>query len=66
MLKQEKIDVIISSPLQRCLDTIAATAKYHNLEIITDERITEINTGKADGKPYLDKTFKIDEPEGEE
>lgn len=41
MLKEEKIDVIISSPLNRCLDTISETANVHDIEIEVDSRLRE-------------------------
>jgi broad specificity phosphatase PhoE len=50
MLKGENIDVIISSPMNRCLDTIRETAKFHNIEVIIDERLTEMNPGELDGQ----------------
>jgi broad specificity phosphatase PhoE len=53
MLKNEKIDMIFSSPMNRCLETIRETAELHNIEVVIDERLNETNTGKDDGKPYI-------------
>lgn len=50
MLKKEKIDYIISSPLNRCLDTISETAKFHNIEVEIDSRLRETDCGEDDGK----------------
>lgn len=40
-MHDEKVDIIYSSPLQRCLDTITPFAKKEDLEIYIDPRITE-------------------------
>ena len=41
MLKSEEIDMIFSSPLDRCLSTIQDTAAHFNLEVMTDDRLRE-------------------------
>lgn len=50
MLENEEIDVIISSPLNRCLDTITKTAKFHDIDIEIDSRLRETDCGTDDGK----------------
>jgi 2,3-bisphosphoglycerate-dependent phosphoglycerate mutase len=44
-----EIDAIYSSPYQRCLSTINATALLHELEVIQDERLRESKYGELDG-----------------
>lgn len=41
VLKNEQIDVFISSPYRRCVDTISGLAQLHHQEIIIDERLRE-------------------------
>lgn len=41
-LKNEKITAIITSPYLRCKHTAEIINKYHNLDIIEDERFNEI------------------------
>ena len=50
-LKDEKIDLIISSDLNRAHDTAKAIAKYHpGVKLITDERLRERHLGRFQGK----------------
>lgn len=44
-LKNEKIDVIISSPFLRTLETAKPIAKKLGIEIVTDDRIREWDVG---------------------
>ena len=74
-LKDEKIDVIFSSDLQRVVDTTKEIAKYHNVPIHYTSELREISFGIFEGKhradylKYLEKT-KLSEldfkPEGGE
>lgn len=48
------IEAIYSSPLKRTIDTAEAVNKYHNLPIIRDEGLIEINGGVWEGKPWAD------------
>ena len=41
MLKNEDIDMIFSSPLDRCLNTIKETADHYGIDVITDSRLRE-------------------------
>ncbi len=50
ILKNEKIDLIFASPLQRAQETAGFIAKEHGLEIQTEERVKEINFGEHEGK----------------
>ena len=46
MLKDKKIDLCITSPLRRTIDTAKYALKYHpNTKIETDQRIIERNYG---------------------
>lgn len=44
-----KIDLIISSPLERALQTAEIINKYKNVPIIIDERLKERNFGEFEG-----------------
>ncbi|MEK7460174.1 MAG: class I tRNA ligase family protein [Patescibacteria group bacterium] len=53
-LKKEKIDLIITSPFTRTKETTAIVAKDVGItaqNIITDDRIKEVDTGVFDGRP---------------
>lgn len=49
-LNDEKIDLIISSPLKRALQTAKIINKTKNIPIIIDERISERDFGEFEGK----------------
>lgn len=51
-LKDKKIDIIFSSPLSRCLELANKVAAFHDLEVIVDERLREIDLGRWDGETY--------------
>ncbi len=56
-IKERKIDIIITSPFLRTKETAEIVAKAIGLgaqEIITDERIKEIDTGVFDGRPIAE------------
>lgn len=48
-LKEVPIDICYASPLSRSYDTAAMCAEPHNLSIIKDERLLEINHGEWEG-----------------
>ncbi|MFN2537655.1 MAG: histidine phosphatase family protein [Mycobacteriales bacterium] len=50
-LKAVPLDALVSSPLDRCLDTVAAIAEGRALEITQDERLGECRYGDWTGKP---------------
>ncbi len=52
LLEKEDIDVIISSPLGRCKDTMKPYLEKTKKEIIFDDRLKETNPWILDGKPY--------------
>lgn len=53
--KNEKFDLIYSSPLRRAVQTANIMNRYHNVEIIKDNRLIEIDRGIFTGR--LKKTF---------
>jgi broad specificity phosphatase PhoE len=53
-LHEENIDVIYSSPLQRCIDTIEPFSKKEQLPIIIDSRITEFRFDCMQDKSWND------------
>jgi len=48
-LKQEKIQAIYSSPLQRAQDTALAIARYHQLPVEIEPSLKEIEVGELEG-----------------
>jgi len=51
-LADKKIDIIFCSPLQRTKETAEIISKNIKAEIIFDERLTEVECGKFEGKDY--------------
>ena len=49
LLSTEPIDAIYSSPKLRAMKTAQAINIFHEMEIITDDRLVEINAGKWEG-----------------
>ncbi len=49
VLRDEPVDVIVSSPLQRAVLTAQSIARYHPLPILTDPGLKEVNVGVFDG-----------------
>ncbi len=60
-LKQEKIQAIYSSPLQRSLDTAKAIAYYHRLEVGIEPSLREIEAGQLEGVPVSELSTRLDE-----
>lgn len=56
-LENKKIDIIISSPLQRAYQTAKAVADRFGLEIIKDERLIEQNYGIYEGVDRFNENF---------
>lgn len=48
-LASEKLQVIISSDLQRARDTARAIVHYHNLPVLEDPDLREISMGEWEG-----------------
>lgn len=51
--KDTQFDVIFTSPLMRTMQTANIMNQYHNVKIIKDERLIEIDQGYFAGKKYL-------------
>ena len=54
--KNVKFDVIYSSPLMRTMQTSNIMNKYHNIKIIKDQRLIEIDQGIFSGKSKFELT----------
>lgn len=62
ILKNHPIDVLISSPLKRAIQTAQEVLKsMPNVPFVTDERLTEVNVGEIEGLHYT----KVQEKFGE-
>lgn len=62
-LKDEKIDLIISSDLDRALDTAKAVIKFHEgVDLVLDERLRERCFGGLEGKKRKDLGIPMDMP----
>lgn len=49
-LKEEKIDLIICSPLKRCRQTAEIINQSHNVSVLFEKRLLEISYGEIEGK----------------
>jgi broad specificity phosphatase PhoE len=58
-LKDEKIEMVFSSPLSRCLAVAEMVADLHGLEVMVDDRLRELDLGRWDGE-MLDEIVKRD------
>lgn len=63
-LKDFSIDQILSSPLRRAQDTAAAIARYHHLQVKTEDLLREWNCGLLDGVPAEVFRKKLQESNG--
>ena len=52
MLKPLNISAIYSSPIDRALQTAQIVGKHCGLEIVTDDRLIELDMGKFTKVPY--------------
>ena len=55
-LENEKIDIIICSPLKRALQTAEIINKYHNVKIIQDIRLIDTDQGIFSRRKYSSLT----------
>ena len=53
-LKNEKIDLIVSSDLKRAYNTALSHAKLHNLEVIPNKMLREVYLGAWEGQKTAD------------
>lgn len=51
-LRNTKIDVLYSSPLKRAFTTAQAVNRYHDLPILQDNDLMELNGGEWEGVPW--------------
>lgn len=56
-MKDIPIDLVISSPLQRALQTADCITEGRNIPIVTDERIQEISFGDWEGESLINSTI---------
>lgn len=66
ILKDEKIDIIISSPMIRAMQTAIIINKYHNLNIVEKEELLERNYGKLEGINYDELTNHMEKIHNED
>jgi len=60
-LKQEKIQAIYSSPLQRAQDTARTIARYHQLSVEIEPSLKEIEVGELEGMSIADVAEHLSE-----
>lgn len=60
-LKDEKIEAVYSSPLQRALLTAQEIAQIHHLEVKKLDSLLEINAGTLEGALIADLKLRLDE-----
>jgi len=60
-LKNEKFDRIITSPLKRASATARAIGIHHNLPIIVENDLHELNAGEFEGLTYQDLRLRYTE-----
>ncbi len=53
-LRNVPFTALYSSPLKRAFKTAQAIDRYHNLEIVRDRRLVEIDMGDWEGRPWED------------
>jgi len=51
-VEQMNISAIYSSPIERAKHTAEIVAKHNSLDVITDDRLIELDMGKFTGVPY--------------
>ena len=54
MLSAEPIDIFYTSYKKRAIKTMEGINLYHNVPVVNDERLTEINAGKWEGMSLTD------------
>ncbi|MFI3242332.1 MAG: histidine phosphatase family protein [Alphaproteobacteria bacterium] len=60
-LKSLNIDIILSSPLKRALQTTEFANKTLNTKVVVDDRFTEVNVGEIEGLHYTEIQEKYGE-----
>ncbi len=64
-LGDTKIDVILSSDLQRCKETVAILNAHHKAPVRYLKSLREINSGEFDGRPGADIQKALKEYKGD-
>ena len=61
-LKNVPLDLAISSPLRRSLQTCSFCAELHSIPVLTDARLLEINHGLWEGvlAPEIQKQYPVE------
>ncbi len=54
MLKNEPVEAIYSSPLERAFQTAESISRHHDIDIIVRDGLKELNVGETDGLYYPD------------
>lgn len=54
VLRNEPVDLILSSPLQRAVTTAQTIGRHHKAPIITHDGLKEVNVGEFDGLSTVD------------
>lgn len=54
VLRHERVDLILSSPLQRATTTAKGIGQYHQAPIITNPDLKEVDVGEFDGLSTVD------------
>lgn len=62
-LRNTPIDVLYSSPLVRAYQTAEAVNQYHNLPILQDAGLIELNGGEWEGVPWMELPEKFPDME---
>ena len=59
LIKNEKIDLILCSPLKRARQTAEIINQNRNINMVIDERISERNFGEFEGIPNLETLLPL-------
>ena len=54
VLRNEPVDLILSSPLRRAVITAETIGRHHNAPIVTNDDLKEVNVGELDGLCTID------------
>ncbi len=58
-LSGERLTAVYASPLERARRTAEAIARPHELEVVTDDALIEMDVGEMDGLPFTDVREKF-------
>ncbi len=60
-LSQRSIQAIYSSPLKRALETAQIIARHHNLEVVVEKSLREVEAGKLEGATSAELGMRFSE-----